>query len=349
MSPRLARQLLAGAFLVVLIVVAALLPVPYVALSPGPVFDTLGEVDGQPLITVTGAPTFPTEGQLDLTTVSENGGPGRSMSLVEALAGWVRPAVAVLPEELLYPPDATPDQIAEQNSSDMLESQDASTIAALRQAGVPLTPTALVAEVAPDGPSEGILEVGDAILRIDGAPVSSPQDVRDEVTKVSPGDEVRLRIDRDGTEKVVAITTAPATDDPTRPVIGIVPRLGYDSEVTVDIQLDNVGGPSAGLMFSLGIYDKLTPGPLTGGRHVAGTGTMAVDGAVGPIGGIQQKLRAARSDGATVFLVPADNCTEAAAAAPNGLRLVRVENLRSATRALEKLDKQGDTAVLPTC
>ena len=188
-----------------------------------------------------------------------------------------------------------------------------------------------------------------SILRIDGAAVSSPQDVRDEVTKVSPGDDVRLRIDRDGTEKVVTITTAPATDDPTRPVIGIVPRLGYDSEVTVEIQLDNVGGPSAGLMFSLGIYDKLTPGPLTGGRHVAGTGTMAVDGAVGPIGGIQQKLRAARSDGATVFLVPADNCAEAAAAAPNGLRLVRVENLRSATRALEKLDKQGDAAVLPTC
>ena len=134
---------------------------PYVALLPGPVYDTLGEVDGQPLIVITGGQTYPTEGQLDLTTVSENGGPGRPISLVETMAGWVRPAVAVLPQELLYPPDTTQDEINQQNANDMLESQDAATVAALRQAGIPLTTTVVVSAVSPDGPSAGVLEVDD--------------------------------------------------------------------------------------------------------------------------------------------------------------------------------------------
>ena len=319
MSQRLTRQLVAGGLLVVLVVVGVLLPVPYVALSPGPVYDTLGEVNGEPLIVVTGGPTYPTEGQLDLTTVSENGGPGRPISLLETLIGWVRPSVAVLPVDLLYPPDTSPDEIQEQNTADMLESQDSATVAALRQADIPLSTTTEVAEVSADGPSAGVLEVDDVILAVDGTAIQTPEELRDAVSVHPPGEDVRLRIERDDAEKVVTVTTAAAPDDPERAVIGIVPKLGYTSDVTVTIQLDNVGGPSAGLMFALGIYDILTPGPLTGGRHIAGTGTMAVDGTVGPIGGIQQKLIAARGDGATVFLVPKDNCSEAVAAAPEGL------------------------------
>ena len=349
MSPRLARQLLAGAFLVVLVVAAALLPVPYVALAPGPVYDTLGEVGGKPLIVITGGQTYPTEGQLDLTTVSENGGPGRPISLVETMAGWMRPAVAVVPEELLYPPDTTQDEINQQNAQDMLQSQDAATVAALRQAGVALTTTAVVEQVGSDGPSAGLLEVGDVILTVDGKAVKSPDELRTSISALTPGAVAHLGIERKDVPSEVAVTTEAAKDDPKRAVIGVVPRLGYSSDVTVEIQLDNVGGPSAGLMFALGIYDKLTPGPLTGGRHVAGTGTMAVDGTVGPIGGIQQKMIAARGDGATVFFVPKDNCKEAVPAAPDGLRLVRADSLRSATDALEALAKDGDAAALPTC
>ena len=349
MSRRLARQLLAGGFLVVLIVIAAVLPVPYVTLSPGPVIDTLGEVAGQPLINIDGAPVYATSGQLDLTTVSENGGPGRRISLLEALAGWVRPTVAVLPEGLLYPPDADPAQLEEQNTEDMLESQDAAKVAALRQAGVPIRSTVVVSEVAADGPSVGVLEAGDVIVDVNGVPVATPENLRDEVTSVQPGDVVRLSIDRDGSEQSVDVTTEAAADDPDRAVIGVVPTVGYDSDVSVDIELDNVGGPSAGLMFSLGIYDKLTRGALTGGRHIAGTGTMAVDGSVGAIGGIQQKLRAADAAGAELFLVPADNCAEALEAAPDGLVLVRVDSLRGATRALRDLKLEGDLTTLPAC
>ncbi len=349
MAPRLARQLLAGALLVVLVVVGALLPVPYVALSPGPVYDTLGEVDGKPLIVITGGPTYPTDGRLDLTTVSENGGPGRPISLVETFVGWVRPAVAVLPADLLYPPDANPDEIEEQNTADMAESQDSATVAALRQAGVELSTTTEVAEVSPDGPSVDVLKVDDVILTVNGIKVKTPEELRVAMSKVKPGADVRLRIERADVEKAVTVTTEAAQDDPKRAVLGILPRLGYTSDLTVEIQLDNVGGPSAGLMFALGIYDKLTPGALTGGSHIAGTGTMAIDGAVGPIGGIQQKLIAARNDGATVFLVPADNCAEAASSAPSGLRLVRAESLRSATDSLEALLKDGEAGSLPAC
>ena len=137
MSPRLTRQLLAGGFLVVLVVVAAMLPVPYVALSPGPVYDTLGEVHGEPLIVMTGGPTYPTEGQLDLTTVSENGGPGRPISLLETMAGWVRPSVAVLPVDLLYPPDtSTRTRSASRTPPTCSRARTAATVAALRQAGI---------------------------------------------------------------------------------------------------------------------------------------------------------------------------------------------------------------------
>ena len=195
----------------------------------------------------------------------------------------------------------------------------------------------------------GVLEVDDVILAVDGTAIKTPEELRDAVSVHAPGEDVRLRIERDDAEQVVTVTTAAAPDDPERAVIGIVPQLGYTSDVTVTIQLDNVGGPSAGLMFALGIYDMLTPGPLTGGRHVAGTGTMAVDGTVGPIGGIQQKLIAARGDGATVFFVPKDNCSEALAAAPDGLQLVRADSLRSATDSLNALVKDGDQAALPAC
>ncbi len=349
MSGRLFRQLIAGAFLVVVVVVASVVPVPYVALLPGPVYNTLGEVDGQQLISIEGAPTYPTEGQLDLTTVLEHGGPSRPLSLVGALSGWIRPAVAVLPEELLYPPGVPAEQIDQQNTQDMIDSQQSATVAALRQAGVALTTTVVVQEVSSDGPSAGVLEAGDVVESVNGVKVTNPDELRAAISRVAPGEDVRLRIDRSGDEQTVKVTTQPSPDDPQRPVIGIIPRVGYSSDVTVDIQLDNVGGPSAGLMFALGIYDQLTPGALTGGRHVAGTGTMDVDGSVGAIGGIQQKMRAARDDGATVFMVPPSNCAEAVAAAPSGLLLVKAKTLQSATRSLEKLDRVGDSAQLPKC
>ena len=209
--------------------------------------------------------------------------------------------------------------------------------------------TVVVSGVSPDGPSAGILQVDDVVRTVDGKAVKTPEELRDRVSAVKPGTVVILGITRKDVDSEVSVTTEPSPADAKHAIIGITPRLGYTSDVTVKIQLDNVGGPSAGLMFALGIYDKLTPGALTGGLHVAGTGTMAADGTVGPIGGIQQKMIAARGDGATVFFVPKDNCTEAVPAAPGGLRLVRADTLREATDALGALAKAGDAATVPTC
>ena len=187
-------------------------------------------------------------------------------------------------------------------------------------------------------------------VTVNGTPVTTVEDLRGAVGKAKPGDDVQMVVRRDKTTVPVTVTTAAATDDSNRAVVGIGLRTGYESKVTVDIKLDAVGGPSAGLMFTLGIYDKLTPGALTGGLHLAGTGTMSTDGSVGAIGGIQQKVRAARSAGATAFFVPASNCSEAKSAAPDGLRLVKVSTFDQALAAVRALAAgQGTSAALPGC
>ena len=326
---------------------AVLLPVPYVVLSPGPVFDTLGEVGGTPLISISGAPTYPTSGRLDLTTVSESGGPRGRLSVVDALRGWVATDEVVVPRELLYPPDQTADEVDRENTAAMTDSQDAATYAALRYLDLPVTDTVTVAEVDPDGPSQGKLEVGDRFLAVDDRPVSTPVELREEVSSNPPGTAVTLRVERDGRELDVVVTTVAADDDPTVSRIGVVPGVGFVSPVDVTIRLDDVGGPSAGLMFSLGIVDKLTPVQENGGRHVAGTGTIDAAGAIGPIGGIEQKLVGARQAGATLFFVPEGNCAAAASAAPDGLRLAKVATLDDAMAALDVVRTGRGT--FPSC
>ena len=155
-----------------------------------------------------------------------------------------------------------------------------------------------------------------------------------------------MDLDRDGRRVNETLTTAPNPDDPALPFVGITPDVDYDFPFQVTISLDDVGGPSAGLMFSLGLVDMLTPGSLNNGAHVAGTGTIDDAGKVGPIGGIQQKMQGARGDGATVFLVPAENCDSAAGAVPKGLRTVKVTTLTSAVNALNAI-KAGKST--PTC
>jgi PDZ domain-containing protein len=351
MQVRVATQLVAFFSVVVLGFIAFALPVPYVSRSPGPVYDTLGSAGGSTLITIKGAPSYPTTGQLDLTTVSEEGGPGqRGLTLVQAVKGWLSGSDAVLPERLVYPPGTNEEEVQQENSLDMRDSQDTATIVALRAAGIPVTPTVVVDTVQNPGPSVGKLKPGDVFVSAGGTPVTTADDLRTAIGKVKPGDTIALVVRRAGVETPVTVKTAGASDDPTHAIVGIALRSGYASKVTVNIQLNSVGGPSAGLMFTLGIYDKLTAGSLTGGLHLAGTGTMAVDGTVGAIGGIQQKVRAARADGATAFLVPAPNCDEAKPAAPKGLRLVKVTTFATALAAVRALAAgQTTSAALPGC
>lgn len=335
--------------LVAIAAVAALLPVPYVRESPGPTSNTLGEDGGKPLISISGRRTYPTQGHLDLLTVSVSGGPGNRLDLFSALEGWLDPTVSVVPEESVYPKGQTGAQIQEQNAEDMSFSQQNATAAALQELKIPITRAVVVKSIAVGSPSLGILKAADVITAVDGTRVTSDTAVRTAVTKHRPGQQVTLAVRRDGKPLTLRVTTRASQDGgAARAVIGITPDMAYEFPFDVSFNIDRVGGPSAGQMFALGIVDKLTPGSLTGGRFVAGTGTIDPSGKVGAIGGIAQKMVAAQRKHADLFLAPAANCDEVRRATPGGLRVVRVATLEDSMAALAAL-RAGTAAKLPTC
>ncbi|MCU1691406.1 MAG: putative secreted protein [Frankiales bacterium] len=341
MSRRGLTLLLASLLAVGMTAAAAVAKVPYVALGPGPAYDTLGSVQGTPVITVRGRATYPTKGALDLTTV----GVVPQLTLAEALKDWFDDSLAVVPREVIYPPDQSDAQVDAENSQAMQTSQDSATTAALRQLGIPITTEVVVADIAAGAPATGKLQAGDVVTAVDGAAVRDGKALRAAVSAVRPGDAVSIAFTRAGKPSTVSITTGTATGEPApRAVIGVEPQDRADYPFDVTISLREVGGPSAGLMFALGLIDKLEPADLTGGRHVAGTGEITPEGVVGPIGGIPQKLLGARKKGATVFLTPAQNCEEALGALPDGLQLVRVTTLKDALQGLRVLRDGGKPA-----
>ena len=346
MSRRTLTLALAGFLVVLLSAVAALLPVPYVALEAGPVTNTLGSVGKTQLIRVDGRETYPVSGKLDLTTVHVLGGPGSQLGLVTALRGWLDDGIAIVPEDTVYPPGETAEQAEKESAAEMRDSQENATTAALRELGIRVEITSIVQDVPEGSPSTGKLEKGDELVAIDGTPVAGGTQLRELITARDPGDEVEVTVRRDGAERTETITTERAEDG--RAIVGITTRDQADYPFSVDISLEDVGGPSAGLMFALGIVDKLTPGSLTDGAHIAGTGTIDDTGRVGAIGGITQKMIGAERAGATVFLAPAGNCDEAKETVPDGLRLVKAGTLSSAVRSLEQL-AEGRTEGLPQC
>lgn len=309
--------------------------VPYVRLSPGPMFDVLGEADGKPVIAIEGAQVYPTNGLLEMTTVSERGGPFGDLTLFEAFTGWFDPDVAVVPTEILYPPNTSGDEAQQAGADQFSDSQEKARIAALREVGEPVTTKPWVIEVLPDSPAADLLEHGDVILRVDGKPVSGPKQMARIIRRAGPGARIGIDLRRDGQDRSVSVVTVANPEDPELGYLALSLGVIADSPVTVDFNLDDVGGPSAGLVFSLGIVDKLTPGELLDGRFVAGTGTMDYDGRVGRIGGIVQKMAAAKQNGAVLFLAPPGNCDEMLAGAPDGLQVVPVETLSQARDVLE--------------
>ena len=342
---RRARTLAVSAGLLVLLLVgAATLPVPYIALTPGPLYDTIGRTGGKPVIDVPGRPVFhPASGHLYLTTVSVLGAPGYRLTLFEAMRYWADSSVAVVPREVEYPPGRDSRQVEAETKEQMVESQDAAKIAALRFLGEKVATDGIVVSSVESGlPADGKLKVDDELKSVDGTPVSSATDLREKIRAHPPGDTVRIGYVRGGLEGVAAIKTVAAPNAAGLSIIGIAPSERCPCQTPFDVKIgldENVGGPSAGLMFTLGILDTLTPGELTRGMSIAGTGTMDVDGQVGPIGGIKQKLIAAKRKGAVAFLVPAGNWDEANQARPAGLPLYQVSDLTSAVAAVCSITK----------
>ncbi len=342
MSRRALTLLLASVLALALAVAGGTQPVPYVALTPGPAFNTLGSVGGTPVLSITGHATYPAQGSLDLTTVSVKD----RITLFEALWGWMSPSEAVVPREVVFPPNQTAQQVDTQNTALMRQSQDDATTAALRELGIPSQTTVEVDVVAAGAPAAGSLKPGDVLRVIDGQKVTTSASLRVLIGKHRPGQAVRIGYTRGGKVATATVTTIASTDTPRRAIIGITPREVSSFPIKVSIMLKDVGGPSAGLMFALGIIEKLGPESLTGGRDIAGTGEITADGKVGPIGGIAQKMLGAKEQHATVFLSPADNCAEAKANKPSGIALVKVTTLKDALAALAVL-RAGGTP--PSC
>ncbi|MGQ0632748.1 MAG: YlbL family protein, partial [Sporichthyaceae bacterium] len=332
--------------LVILAAVLILVPVPYVRLTPGPTTDTLGEANGKPLIVIEGRKTYPDTGVLDLTTVAISNA-GHRMTLLEAMSGWLRSGVAIVPRNTIYPDDESAEDIEARNTQEMALSQKHATAAALRALDIPVVAHVVVAALTEGTPAFGRLEIGDRILKVDSTPIKAPLDVVTAVRTHKPGQKVRFTIDRAGERVTQTLTTAPNPSDETLPFVGIQPDTDYEFPFSVRISLDDVGGPSAGLMFALGIVERLTEADITGGRHVAGTGSIDDDGTVGKIGGIAMKILGAKRVGATVFMVPAENCREAVEGAPGGITLVKVDTLSTAVDALKAIS--SGTGTVPTC
>lgn len=349
--PRRTATLLASTLtLITLLCVALLIPVPYAEMSPGPTVNTLGDHGGEPVLRISGRTTYPTSGHLNMTTVRVTSA-DYPMNLVEVVTGWLAHDEKVVEHDTLYPKGQTAEEADQDNAEEFTESQDSAKVAALKELGIPVGSQVIVSAVVEGGPSEGLLHAGDVIKAVDGTRVRAAADVAKLVTRHKPGQKVTFTVVPQKSKSPEDVTIATKQSDGggrKHAIVGIEAGVKHTFPFPIDIKLADVGGPSAGLMFALGIVDKLTPGDLTGGRFVAGTGTIDDDGRVGPIGGIDMKAIGARSKGAQYFLTPADNCAEAAADTPAGLRLVKVRTIDDAMKALKNIRK-GNTAALPAC
>jgi PDZ domain-containing protein len=323
-------------------------PVPFVSWSPGGSRDTLGTIDNQPIISVRGIDTFPTSGRLDMTILSTTPADAR-LSLPQALlAYWLR-ARDALPRDVIYDPGKSVEQVSTEDAEMMETAQDDAVVAALRAHGDRVDEWPAVYSVTVGGPAHRKLLPGDLIVSVGPTETETEKEVRSAIQRVEVGETVVFTVIRDKEKRRVKVVTAESTTQSDAPVVGITLGTGYDYQPEISFDLGRqIGGPSAGLVFALAIYDKITEGSLLAGRHVAATGTITPDGQVGRIGAIQQKVAGAEKAGATDFLVPAPNCADLA-----GLRtdvnLIRVDTLRDAITALEILNTPGAPGPLPRC
>jgi Lon-like protease len=335
MSRRSLTLAIAGLATVAAIAVAVLFPVPYVILTPGPTLNTLGkDSSGQPLIKITGHPTYPPKGHLNLVTISYQGGPGSNMNIFQALRGWLSPSEAVVPQSELFPPGQTAQQTQAQDTEQMASSQELATAAALTELHIKYQTQVEVLSTVARYPASGVLKSGDVIEAVDGKPVTGETSLSSMITAHPVGSTVQLEVLRAG--KTLTIPVASKSSGGSA-VIGVQVQEQYKFPFNVQISVGDIGGPSAGMMFALGIIDMLTPLNLTDGKFIAGTGEITAAGQVQPIGGIQQKMVGARDAGATVFLAPAGNCADTAGAVPAGLRVVKISTLSQAVSDLEAI------------
>lgn len=348
-----------AALFVALAAVLILVPVPYVTWSPGRTYDVLSTAesagdgaaaskDGPPVLEITGAKTYDTPGSLVATTVSVTTSDSR-LSLPEALLGFFLPSRDTLPRAAVYQANKSVDEIEAGQATAMTSSQDEAIVAALRQAEQPVRELPMVASITLGAPAEGQLQSGDLVTKINGGKATSARQIDRILTGSKVGDKLTISVLRDDAPVDVTVATVASNDDPRVPVIGVTWSTGFDFEPDISVNLDpRVGGPSAGLVFALGVYDKLTPAELIGSRTVAGTGTLTAEGRVGAIGGAKEKLHAAQQRGATLFLLPKANCVDLGQDNFD-IPVFAVETLDDAVQVLKRSGTGADLDSLEQC
>jgi len=367
------RLVTAIAALLAIVAILFLVPVPFVVSSPGPTFNVLGSADGKPMIQIEGTdPTTGEEvqldapqsapvtgrakagsGQLRMVTVSESGGPGNRLNFAQLLLAYADPHSKIVDYDSLYPAGTTRNQVSDAQSAMMRNSQTTSQVAALEYLGWDVPATVTIEGATEGSNAEGSVQQGD-ILRA----ITTPDGTRHDITHASTpftlmrtvpaGSHMTITVEREGVEHTLSFDSIAASANQPGSKLGIYLSVDPDLPVDISFNLEGVGGPSAGMMFSLGIIDRLTPGDMTGSNAIAGTGTMSFDGQVGAIGGIQQKMWGAHDDGAQWFLAPRENCNEVVGHVPDGLHVVAVSTLSEAATAVETI-AQGGGESLPTC
>ena len=331
-------MVLAAAFVLAGVVTASLVELPYYALAPGRPVSTTS------LVSVTDGPSFEPEGDIFLTTVSL-----RRTTVLEALAGWLDPTVDVVKEDVILPPGIPPSRLRESN----LEAMDGSKQAALGVAYEALGFDAIkgagatVASVVDGSPVDGLVSQGDTIVAVEDRVIQLSFEVSEALEGLAPGDSVTLEVEAEaGGRRQVEVVLGAAPDAADRPFLGVLLEtkdFALDFPFDVAIDSEDIGGPSAGLAFTLEVLDRLTAGELTGGISVAATGEIGLDGRIGPIGGAAQKAVAVENAGIPLFLVPRSNYEQAMREISDDLRVAPVDTLEDALRVLE--DAGGDPLV----
>ena len=311
--------------------------VPYYAISPG------NTVSVEPLVRVKDGPSFDPKGEILLCTVSL-----KRTTIVEALQGWLDPTIDVVPQKEILPPDVSPGKLRDVNLQIMDVSKQQALAVAFEQLGYDVIrgKGAKVASVKKGTPAAPILHKGDVIEAVDGVPTTLDADAIRILRAHQPGDTVRLTIRASGADAThdASVELADNPNLPGHGFLGVVLETdepSFDFPYEVDVESERIGGPSAGLAFTLEVLDILTEGELTGGRRVAATGTMELDSSVQPVGGVAQKTIAVREAGVDIFLVPKGEEKLARKMAGDHLRVEPVRNLEDALRILASLGGNG--------
>jgi Lon-like protease len=326
-----------------LILFGIIVPLPFVVVEPGTPNNTFGKEDGKQVVEIVGRKSYPTSGKLNLTSIWVTN-PESHIQSFELVRAWADGERSVQPREVFYPKGEDPKKVTAESVADMKNSQLTSKLAALTYLKIPYSERLIVKGFTDKSPNKEIIKLEDVIKTFNGVPVTSGSQLRKLIYNSKKG-RAEIGVTRSGKQLTLPIVLTTINSNGSKQnVIGIQISEDYQFPFTVKIRLKDVGGPSAGLIFTLAIIDKLTKEDLVRGRNIAGTGTISPSGKVGPIGGIEEKLIGAKREGATLFLAPSLNCPDIRHI-PKGLQVVPVDNLTEALTALRAKDPQ----TLPIC